>query len=128
MVEAGWTMADLLVATGQGKDLDRAKSALKNELLGIVRKVEEQQFSWPFREPVDTNEVQDYLEVIKEPIDLSTIEKRIRKGDHYKSKKMLYADLMLMVNNCKLYNDEQSTYVECAKKLEAHLKTLFKTV
>ena len=37
MVEAGWTMADLLAATGQGKDLDRAKSALKNELLGIVR-------------------------------------------------------------------------------------------
>jgi histone acetyltransferase len=37
MVEAGWTMADLLAATGQGKDLDRAKSALKNDLLGIVR-------------------------------------------------------------------------------------------
>lgn len=57
MVEAGWTMADLLAATGQGKDVDRAKSALKSEMLQIVRKVEEQQFAWPFREPVDTNEV-----------------------------------------------------------------------
>mmetsp|Transcript_11983 Transcript_11983/g.21087 ORF Transcript_11983/g.21087 Transcript_11983/m.21087 type:complete len:558 (+) Transcript_11983:66-1739(+) len=122
MVEAGWTMADLLAATGQGKDLDRAKNALKSELLGIVRKVEEQQFSWPFREPVDTNEVKDYLEVIKEPIDLSTIDKRIRAGDHYKSKGMLYADLMLMVNNCKLYNDETSTYVQCAVNLESYLK------
>ncbi|KAL3910577.1 MAG: hypothetical protein SGILL_007639, partial [Bacillariaceae sp.] len=125
MVEAGWTMADLVSATGQGKDLDRAKNALKSELLGMVRKVEEQQFSWPFREPVDTSEVNDYLEVIKEPIDLSTIDKRIRKGEHYKSKKMLYADLMLMVNNCKLYNEEASTYMQCAKNLEDYLKGMF---
>jgi histone acetyltransferase len=58
MIEAGWTMTDLLAATGQGKDVDRAKNALKSELLSIVRKVEEQQFAWPFREPVDTSEVQ----------------------------------------------------------------------
>ena len=57
MIEAGWTMTDLLAATGQGKDVDRAKNALKSDLLSIVRKVEEQQFAWPFREPVDTNEV-----------------------------------------------------------------------
>jgi len=125
MIEAGWTLADLMATTGQGKDLDRAKNALKSDLIGIVRKVEEQQFSWPFREPVDTNEVKDYLEIIKEPIDLMTIDKRIRKGDHYKSKKMLYADLMLMVNNCKLYNDEASTYVHCAVSLERFLNTLF---
>eukprot|EP00934_Nitzschia_sp_Nitz4_P006214 Nitzschia sp. Nitz4//scaffold13_size275219//256373//257884//NITZ4_000926-RA/size275219-augustus-gene-0.243-mRNA-1//1//CDS//3329536170//6204//frame0 len=125
MVEAGWTMADILSATGQGKDVDRAKSALRNEMLQIVRKVEEQQFAWPFREPVDTNEVKDYLDVIKEPIDLSTIDKRIRKGDHYKSKQMLYADLILMVNNCKLYNDEASTYVQCAISLEKFLGSLF---
>jgi histone acetyltransferase len=57
MIEAGWTMTDLLAATGQGKDVDRAKNALKSELLQMVRKVEEQQFAWPFREPVDTDEV-----------------------------------------------------------------------
>jgi len=125
MIEAGWTIADLIATTGQGKDLDRAKNALKSELMAIVRKVEDQQFSWPFREPVDTNEVKDYLEIIKEPIDLLTIDKRIRKGEHYKSKKMLYADLMLMVNNCKLYNDEASTYMQCATNLERFLKTLF---
>lgn len=125
MVEAGWTMADLMSATGQGKDVDRAKNALRSEMLSIVRKVEEQQFAWPFREPVDTTEVKDYLEVIKEPIDLSTIDKRIRKGDHYKSKQMLFADLMLMVNNCKLYNEPASTYVQCAASLEKYLGTLF---
>ena len=125
MIEAGWTIADLMATTGQGKDLDRAKNALKSELMSIVRKVEDQQFAWPFREPVDTNEVHDYLDVIKEPIDLLTIDKRIRKGDHYKSRKMLYTDLSLMVNNCKLYNDEASTYVQCAVNLEKFLRALF---
>ena len=125
MVEAGWTISDLMATTGQGKDLDRAKNALKSELLGMIVKLEEQQFSWPFREPVDTTEVKDYLTIIKEPIDLLTIDKRVRKGDHYKSRNMLYADLMLMVNNCKLYNEEASTYVQCAQNLETYLKALF---
>ena len=62
MVEAGWTMADLMAATGQGKDVDRAKNALRSEMLNIVRKVEEQQFAWPFREPVDTSEVKVRLD------------------------------------------------------------------
>lgn len=57
MIEAGWTMTDLLSATGQGKEADRAKNALKNEMIQIVRKVDEQQYAWPFREPVNTSEV-----------------------------------------------------------------------
>lgn len=125
VAEAGWTMADLLASTGGAKDADRQRNALKSELLQIVHKTEEQQFAWPFREPVDTTEVQDYLEVIKDPIDLMTIEKRIKKGDWYKSKQMLYRDLMLMVNNCKLYNDEASTYYECAVSLGKFLQSIF---
>jgi histone acetyltransferase len=125
VAEAGWTMADLLAATGSAKDGDRQKNALKSDLLALLRKVEEQQFAWPFREPVDTTEVTDYLDVVKEPIDLSTIEKRIRKGEWYKSKQMLYADLLLMVNNCKKYNDESSTYYECSVNLEKFIIPLF---
>lgn len=68
---------------------------------------------------------QDYLDVITTPIDLSTIDRRVKKGDHYKSKKMLYSDLLLMVNNCKLYNDENSTYVQCAASLEKYLEGVF---
>jgi histone acetyltransferase len=128
ILEAGWTMPDLTSATGQGKEADRQKSALKSDLLAIVRKIEEQQFAWPFREPVDTSEVADYLEVVKEPIDLSTIEKRIRQDNHYKSRSQLYIDLMLMVNNCKLYNEEASTYVQCAGNLERFLASIFHDV
>ena len=126
VAEAGWTMADmvtLLSDKNKHSTTDRQKNTLKSELLQIVRKTQDQQFAWPFREPVDTKEVKDYLDIIPEPIDLSTIEKRIRKGDFYKSKQMLQADLVRMVHNCKLYNDSTSTYYECAVSFESFINT-----
>jgi len=122
---AGWALADLLASTKAAKDSDRQKTHLKSELLALVRKTEDQKFTWPFREPVDTTEVKDYLEIIKDPIDLSTIEKRIERGDWYKTKRMLHADLMRMVSNCKMYNDSTSPYFECAVSLEKYLDTIF---
>ena len=125
VAEAGWTMADLQGCAGGAKDSDRKANQLKSELLSLCRKTQEQQFVWPFREPVNSQEVPDYLDVVKEPIDLSTIEKRIRRGDWYKSRAMLLTDLMRMVNNCKLYNGTSSVYTDCAIQLEKFLRTLF---
>lgn len=33
--------------------------------------------SWPFRKPVDTKKIRDYLEVIQEPMDLETIQRKV---------------------------------------------------
>ena len=33
--------------------------------------------SWPFRKPVDTKKIRDYLDVIQVPMDLETIQKKI---------------------------------------------------
>jgi histone acetyltransferase len=123
--EAGWTMSDLSASTKAAKDSDRQRNQLKSELLSMVRKIEEQHFAWPFREPVDTTEVKDYLDIIKDPIDLSTMEKRIRKGDWYKSKEQFHADLIRMVKNCQTYNDVNSPYYECASNLHKFCKALF---
>lgn len=123
--EAGWTLSDLITSTGGAKDSDQKKDMLKKELLGLVQKVQEKQFAWCFRDPVDTLEVTDYLDTIKDPIDLKTMERRVRKGDHYKSKYQLYADMMKMVNNCKIYNGAGSSYYGCAVELEKYLSTLF---
>jgi len=124
VTEAGWTQKDVLASTTAAKDSDLQKNKLKSDLLAIMRKTEEQQFAWPFRQPVDTSEVTDYLDVIKDPIDLSTIEKRIRKGEWYKSKQMLHTDLMRMVHNCKLYNEPKTLYYDCATQLEKFVSNL----
>jgi hypothetical protein len=63
--------------------------------------------------------------VISDPIDLRTMEKRIRKGDWYKNLNMLYLDMMKMANNCKVYNGEGSTYYDYAVSLEKYLGTIF---
>ena len=125
--QAGWTMSDLvyMMSSGTSKDSDQKKHLLKGELLMYINKVIDQQFAWCFRDPVDTTEVTDYLSVISEPIDLKTMEKRIRKGDWYKNKYMLYSDMMKMANNCKLYNGEGSQYYDYAVSLEKYLGTLF---
>ena len=125
--QAGWTMSDLvyMMSNGTSKDSDQKKHLLKGELLMYINKVIDQQFAWCFRDPVDTTEVTDYLSVISEPIDLKTMEKRIRKGDWYKNKYMLYSDMMKMANNCKLYNGEGSQYYDYAVSLEKYLGTLF---
>ena len=36
--------------------------------------------SWPFRKPVDREKVRDYYEVIKRPMDLETIQKKVNLG------------------------------------------------
>ena len=127
VIEAGWTMSDLhaLLHRSNTKDSDRKKSQLKSDLLNIVAKVSDQQFAWCFRDPVNIDEVHDYLDVISDPIDLRTMEKRIRKGDWYKNLNMLYLDMMKMANNCKVYNGEGSAYYDYAVSLEKYLGTIF---
>jgi histone acetyltransferase len=130
VVEAGWTEADVAAAVWAAqKESDRPKNFLKSDLLQILQKIKDQPFAWPFREPVDTKLVTHYLEIITNPIDLGTMEKRIRKSStengYYKTKQMLYDDLIRMVENCKTFNESDSSYYECAVSLERFLPTLF---
>lgn len=126
ILEAGWNMHDVQNALSYGnKEGERQKNHLKSELISIIKKIEEQHFSWCFREPVNIAEVPDYLEIVKEPTDLSTILKKIKKGDWYKNKQMLQRDLQKMVDNCKLYNDSTSPYYDCAEKLEEYMLKQF---
>lgn len=59
----------------------------------------------------------DYYEVIAEPIDFLEIENRIR-NDYYTSENELIKNFKLMFNNCRQYNEENSTIVEDANLLE----------
>lgn len=92
MIAAGWTLNDLR----QRAETQREIKSLKSDLLQMVHRIKEQQFAWPFLEPVDTNDVPDYLDVIAKPIDLATMEKRIRSDNHYRTKEMFFADVQLV--------------------------------
>lgn len=59
----------------------------------------------------------DYYQVIQEPIDLLTIEGKI-KNEQYQTEEELVVDFKLMFSNCRQYNEEHSTIYEDANILE----------
>uniref|UniRef100_A0A4W4EI56 Bromodomain PHD finger transcription factor n=1 Tax=Electrophorus electricus TaxID=8005 RepID=A0A4W4EI56_ELEEL len=83
----------------------------------ILRSLQAHKMAWPFLEPVDPNDAPDYYGVIKEPMDLSTMEERLLK--RYYSKLTEYvADMTKIFDNCRYYNPSDSPFYQCAEVLE----------
>jgi len=62
-----------------------------------------------FSKPVDLEEVDDYLAVVTEPMDLSTMMTRIN-AHHYNSCAHYLTDVDLIVNNCLEYNPDKDQF------------------
>lgn len=58
-----------------------------------------------FTEPVDIDEVPDYMDVVTHPMDLSTIRSKLRDGK-YDSLDDMENDFNLMIQNCLAYNNK----------------------
>ena len=61
--------------------------------------------SWPFVKPVDTIKLglPDYHKLIKQPMDLATVKKRL-ENNYYWCGKECISDINLMFTNCYMYN------------------------
>ena len=107
--------------------------------------------AWPFVNPVNGDEVTDYYDVIKNPMDLSTMEAKL-ENNQYANVDELVADAQLskylrvgvyccvstafstdcllilfflsstVFDNCRSYNPASSPYAKSATKLEKFLK------
>jgi histone acetyltransferase len=105
--EAGWTEEDL--ERRQSRQSVREENNQKEQLCSWLKLVQQHPQAWPFHSPVDTNEVTDYLDVISDPIDLSSIDERM-KDNFYHSKQQFVGDLQRMTSNCKKYNSPDTPY------------------
>lgn len=76
--------------------------------------------AWPFLVPVNSDEVPDYYDLIKTPMDLSTVEARLN-DNHYAGPEDIVFDIQLVFSNCRYYNRASSVYCKCAKKLETYM-------
>ncbi|EEF41390.1 histone acetyltransferase GCN5 isoform X1 [Ricinus communis] len=79
--------------------------------------------AWPFKEPVDGRDVPDYYDIIKDPIDLKTMSKRIESEQYYVTFDMFVADVKRMFANARTYNSPDTIYYKCATRLEAHFES-----
>lgn len=120
--ESGWTpqMDELSRKSKRGPHFTAMRHILV-ELNGHAS-------AWPFVNPVNANDVPDYYDVIKNPMDLSTMESKMENNQYETVDDMVkdaqlssYDDanaLTAVFDNCKLYNPASSPYAKSAIKLE----------
>lgn len=88
-----------------------------NQLLHLLNDLQNHQAAWPFAQPVNKDDVADYYDVIKEPMDLSTMEEK-HERDLYPTPEDFLKDAKLIFNNCRQYNSETTPYAKSANRLE----------
>ncbi|XP_040567508.1 nucleosome-remodeling factor subunit NURF301 [Lepeophtheirus salmonis] len=89
-----------------------------NELVKkLVKQLISNRNSWPFKEPVDPNDVPNYYTVVKEPMDLQTIELRVNQSQYQRLSDFV-GDVMRIFENCRYFNQDNSQVLRCAESLE----------
>jgi histone acetyltransferase len=96
-------------------------------LLHLLNDMQNHTSAWPFLHPVNRDEVPDYYEVIKEPMDLSTMEERL-SSDLYPTPVEFLRDAKLVFDNCRKYNNETTPYAKSANKLERFMWGLIRGI
>ncbi|KAF5911125.1 hypothetical protein HPG69_001092 [Diceros bicornis minor] len=85
----------------------------------VLKALWKHNFSWPFQQPVDAVKLQlpDYYTIIKNPMDLNTIKKRLEHKYYAKASECI-EDFNTMFSNCYLYNKPGDDIVLMAQALE----------
>lgn len=109
--DAGWTeeMSRQAEAPRRGR--------LYEMLRPLLNELQAHPAAWPFLRPVDGDEVPSYYTVISSPMDLSSMEARL-EADQYQSLPDFIADFNLIIHNCRVFNDPDTSYCKNATNLE----------
>ena len=75
----------------------------------------------PFLYPVDGKIFPEYYQIIKHPMDLSTLKEKIPS---YETKEDFLDDAALIASNCATFNAPESAIVEAANNIVAEIKEL----
>lgn len=80
-----------------------------------------QEYSWIFNTPVDPFKLNlpDYFEIVKKPMDLGTIKKRL-EGDYYRTFKAFFEDTRQVWHNALVYNSPGSEVHTIATRMSEY--------
>ncbi|XP_058000213.1 uncharacterized protein LOC110661512 isoform X3 [Hevea brasiliensis] len=77
-----------------------------------------------FAEPVDPNEVEDYYEIIKEPMDFGTMRAKLHEG-MYNSLEQFEHDVFLIPRNAMQFNSSGTIFFRQARAIDELAKKVF---
>lgn len=125
VVEAGWSQPSpapyrLILPVGEVPCNRRTLQAFMEQILFDIKRHRD---AWPFLEPVSAEDVPDYYDVVKDPMDLRCMQERLDSEQYYITLDIFVADLRRIFTNCRHYNAAETIYVKCANKLEAQLNS-----
>nr|XP_033937938.1 bromodomain testis-specific protein isoform X2 [Pseudochaenichthys georgianus] len=97
-----------------------------NDMLKEMLSKRHYAYAWPFYTPVDavTLGLHDYHDIIKQPMDLGNIRKKMDQREYEKAKEFA-ADVRLMFSNCYKYNPPSHEVVYMARKLQDVFETRY---
>ncbi|KAF3843907.1 hypothetical protein F7725_015955 [Dissostichus mawsoni] len=108
-------------------ELIRKREKLKREeltpfnilLRAVLSQLQEKDQYSIYAQPVNIKEVPDYLDHVKNPMDFSTMRKRI-DAHEYGSLDDFEADFNLVIFNCMKYNSKDTFFHKAAQRMQDH--------
>ena len=103
---------------------DKSKEVAKI-LLSKIKKLDQYNL---FAKPVTDDEAPGYSDVVTNPMDFRTIKEKTDRGEYGKGPDLvegLYSDILLVMDNCALYNEEGSDVAKEAARIIALLPETF---
>uniref|UniRef100_A0A7S0RDS6 histone acetyltransferase n=1 Tax=Pyramimonas obovata TaxID=1411642 RepID=A0A7S0RDS6_9CHLO len=124
VLDAGWTPSKPAFAIIRpDNSLSEPTSAQLHTLMREIHaSLSDHPDAWPFAEAVDGREVPDYYDIIKDPVDLAMVKRRLSAGEYYITLEMFAADFRRMFENCRIYNAPDTVYYKCATRLEQYFE------
>lgn len=88
----------------------------QKNMIVMIEKLMKEKSAAPFLSPVDTNLAPGYLDIIKRPMDLSTIAGLVSSGKYAGDMSLFRSDMQLIWENCIAYNVPDSYISKKATK------------
>ena len=117
---------DSLISGGTGEKM-KAMSEGTKKCLNLLQKLKKHECSKPFLYPVDEKTAPRYYSIIKEPMDISTVERNLKNG-FYASTLEFAMDVRKIWSNAYQYNAKGSDMYTMTTEMSAYFEKLYKDV
>ena len=97
----------------------------REQIKRILKKLHKHSHAYIFAEPVNKALAPNYYQVIKNPMDLSTMKRKYDRHE-YITVNQFKEDFKLMIKNCKIYNQSKNIFYKCAVEFEKYFEELMK--